>query len=196
MKRRKILKIFVLIITLALIWGVVWSWFITRTVKKNSSNSAMKNQHAIVKNLIVTETQDEKKYWEFYAKTGTYNSEHNQVQLNDIIGNFYNKNQEVVISFKSNQGNYDEKTKKVVLKGDILFVGKNESQLYADKIVWQGKDKDILAEGNVQFIQENKITTKGKKATFSSDLTVFKISESTITKIYSDDETKKKYTQL
>ena len=51
----------------------------------------MKNQHAIVKNIIVTETQNEIKYWDFYAKTGEYNSEHNAIQLNDVIGNFYIK---------------------------------------------------------------------------------------------------------
>ncbi len=179
-----------------LFWGIVWSWFITKTVRKNNSNSQMKNQHAIVKNLIVTETQDEKKYWEFYAKTGEYNSENNQVYLNEIIGNFYDKNEEVVISFKSKEGNYDEKTKQVVLRGDIIFVGKNESQLYADKIIWQGKDKDILAEGNIRFTQENKITSTGDNATFSPDLTVFKIKGNTITKIYADNETRKKYTQL
>jgi len=196
MKRKKLLKFFLIILIIAITWGVIWSWFITKTVRKNNSDSSMKNQHAIVKNLIVTETQDEKKYWEFYAKSGEYISENNQIQLNDIIGNFYDKKQEVAISFKSNQGNYDEKTKKVILKGDILFVGKNQTQLYADEIIWQGKDQDILANGNVQFIQENKIGAYAKKAIFSSDLTNFKILENTITKIYSDNETKKKYTQL
>ena len=196
MKRKKVLKIFILSIIFIIGWGVIWSWNITRTVRKNSSDSNMKNQHAIVKNLIVTETQEGKKYWEFYAKSGEYNSEHNEIQLNDIIGNFYDKKEEVIISFKSKKGNYDEKTKKVVLEGDILFVGKNQTQLYADKMVWQGKDEDILAQGNVQFIQENKITAKAKRAIFSSDLTIFKILDNTITKLYSDNETKKKYTQI
>ena len=79
----------------------------------------MKNQTAIVKNIIVTETQNEKRYWEFYAKSGEYNSQHNQVKLHDVIGNFYNKDEQVVVSFKSNNGQYDEQTKEVVLSGDI-----------------------------------------------------------------------------
>ncbi len=196
MSKKRLVKILILSLILLISWGFVWSWFITRTVRKNSKDSNMKNQHAIVKNIIVTETQNEKKYWEFYAKSGEYNSEHNSVQLNDVIGNFYDKNEVVVVSFKSNKGNYDEKTKKVVLNGDNLFVSKDGSQLYADELIWQGQDKDILANGNVQFIQDGKIITKSQKAVFNSTLTNFKVIGKTKTKLFADEETKKKYTQL
>ncbi len=196
MKRKRLVKIFILAMILLIGWGVVWSWFITRTVRKNSDDESMKNQHAIVKNIIVTETQDEKKYWEFYAKSGEYNSEYNSVLLNDVIGNFYDKEGNVVVSFKSNKGTYDEKTKKVILNGDNLFVGKDGSQLFADELIWQGEDKDILANGNVQFIHDNKLVAKSKRAVFNSTLTNFKIMDNTKTKIYADDESKKKYTQL
>lgn len=196
MKRKKIVKFFILAMILLIGWGVVWSWFITRTVRKNSDDNSMKNQHAIVKNIIVTETQDQKKYWEFYAKSGEYNSEYNSVLLNDVIGNFYDKNGEVVVSFRSNKGTYDEKTKKVILNGDNLFVGKDGSQLYADELIWQGEDKDILANGNVQFIHNDQFIAKAKRAVFNSTLTNFKIFDNTISKVYADDNTKKKYTQL
>lgn len=185
-----------IILALALLWGVIWSCSVTRIVKKNSKNASLKNQHAVVKNIIVTETQNEKKYWEFYAKSGEYNSEHNSILLNDLIGNFYDKNEEVVVSFKSNKGTYDEKSKKVILNGENLFVGKNGAQLYADELIWQGQDQDILANGNVQFIQDGKIVTKSKKAVFNSDLTVFKIIGKTKTELYADKKDKKKYAQL
>lgn len=196
MNKKKIIKISSIVLALLLLWGLVWSWSITRIVRKNNANSDLKNQRAIVKNIIVTETQDEKKYWEFYAKSGEYNSSHNSIRLNDLIGNFYDKNEQVVVSFKSNKGTYDEKTKKVILDGDNLFVGKDGSQLYADVLIWQGQDEDILAKGNVQFIQDNKIVTKSKEAVFNSDLTVFKIIGNAKTKLYADENTKKKYTKL
>ncbi len=196
MKRKLLLKIIILVILFAIVWGFVWAWFITRTVRKNSGDDSMKNQHAVVKNIIATETRDEKKYWEFYAKSGEYDSQHNSVLLNDVIGNFYDKDENVVVSFKSTKGTYDEKSKKVVLNGDNLFVGKDGSQLYADELIWQGEDKDILANGNVQFIQENKLITKSQKAVFNSTLTNFKIIGNAKVKVYADDETKKKYTQL
>ena len=193
MNKKKIIKISSIVLALLLLWGLIWSWSITRVVRKNNANSDLKNQRAIVKNIIVTETQNEKKYWEFYAKSGEYNSNHNSIRLNDLIGNFYDKEEQVVVSFKSNKGTYDEKTKQVVLDGDNLFVGKDGSQLYADLLIWQGQDKDILAKGNVQFIQDNKIITKSKEAVFNSDLTVFKIMGNAKTELYGDENTKKKY---
>ena len=196
MKKKRIIKIIGLVVLVLIIWGFVWSLFITKTVKKNKDNKSMKNQHAIVKNIIVTETQEEKKYWEFYAKSGEYDSEDTKVQLNSIIGNFYDKNEEVAVSFQSDKGNYDEKTKKVTLNGNNLFVGKNGSQLFADQLIWQGTDKDILANGNVQYIQDEKIITKANKAVFNSDLTNFKVIGKVKTKIYADESSKKKYTQL
>jgi len=196
MERKRIIKIIICSILIAILWGFIWSWFITKTVKKNSSDNSMKNQHAIVKNIIVTETHEEKKYWEFYAKSGEYDSENNKVQLNEVIGNFYDKNENVAVSFKSDKGDYNEATKKVTLNGNNLFVGKNGSQLYADELIWQGHDKDILAYGNVQYIQDGKIITKARKAVFNSELTNFKVIGSAKTKIYTDEESKKKYTQL
>lgn len=194
--KKRAVKLILFILMLIMFWGFIWSWAITKTVKKNNSDSKMKNQHAIVKNILVTETRDEKKYWEFYAKSGEYISEFNTVRLFDIIGNFYDKDEDVIVSFKSSTGSYDEKTKKVILTGDILFVGKNASQLYADEIIWQGQDKDILANGNVQYIQEDKIVTKSKHAVFNSSLTNFKIKGNAKTFLFADEKEKKRYTSL
>ena len=158
MNKKRLIKLFLLLLTLTVAWGFIWSWFITRSVRDHSKDSKMKSQHAVVKNIIVTETQDMKKYWEFYAKSGEYDSENNSVKLNDIIGNFYDKDEQVVVSFQSNTGTYDEKTKKVVLNGDNLIVSKDGSQLFADEIIWQGQDKDILANGNTfqRFLKNKK----------------------------------------
>ncbi|MBE7708450.1 MAG: hypothetical protein E7Z88_07070 [Cyanobacteria bacterium SIG27] len=79
MNKKKIIKISSIVIALLLLWGLIWSWSITRIVKKNNANSDLKNQRAIVKNIIVTETREGKKYWEFYAKSGEYNSNHNSI---------------------------------------------------------------------------------------------------------------------
>lgn len=196
MNKKTLMKVLFFVLIIVLGWGFTWSWFITKTVRKNNLDNDMKNQHVIVKNIIVTETQEEKKYWELYAKSGEYNSMHNAIQLNYVIGNFYDKNGDVAVSFKSNKGNYDEKSKKVVLDRDNLFVGKDGSQLFADNIVWQGQDEDILASGNVQYIQENKIVTKAQRAVFNSELTNFKVIGKTKTEIFATDEEKKKYTQL
>ncbi len=196
MKRKKVYKIIILVLVLVLCWGLIWSWFITKTVRKNNNSSSMKHQHAIVKNIIVTETHEEKKYWEFYAKSGEYTSDNNAILLHDVIGNFYDKNEEVQLSFKAKKATYDEKNKKVILNGDNLFVAKDGSQLYADELIWQGRDKDILANGDVQFIHADNLLIKAKKAEFNTSLTHFKAIGATKTRFYADEKTKKKYTQL
>ena len=196
MEKKRLFKIVGLVALIAILWGFSWSCFITKTVKKNNEDKNMRSQHAIVKNIIVTETHEEKKYWEFYAKSGEYDSADSNVLLNGIIGNFYDKNENVAVSFQSDKGTYDENTKKVILNGNNLFVTKNGSQLFADEIIWQGRDNDILANGNVQYIQDGKIMTKSEKAVFNSELTNFRVIGKAKTKIYSDEESKKKYTQL
>jgi len=196
MNKKKLIKIFLITLIVLIGWGFIWSWFITKSVRENSKDSSMKNQHAIVKNITVTESQNGKKYWEFYAKSGEYDSENNAIQLNDIIGNFYNKDEMVVVSFTSKKGTYDEKTKKVILNGDNLFVGHDGSQLFANELIWQGQDLDILANGNVQYIKPDQLVVKAEHATFNSTLTNFRANGKTITKVYSDEETKKKYTEL
>ena len=196
MNKKRFIKIFLVTIIALIVWGFIWSWFITRTVRINSKNDAFKSQHAIVKNIIVTETQEGKKYWEFYAKSGEYDSNDTSITLNDVIGNFYDKDENVEVSFKSKKGTYDEKTKKVILNGDNLFVGKDGSQLYADKLVWQGRDEDILADGNVQLIKTNEYVVKSQSAVFNSSLTHFKIKGNTKTLLYFNENDKKKYTQM
>lgn len=196
MEKKRVFKITGLVLVIVITWGFCWSLFITKTVKRNSTDKSLKNQHAIVKDLIVTETKEEKKYWEFYAKSGEYDSDNTKVKLNDVIGNFYDKNEDVAVSFKSDKGTYSDTDKKVILNGNNVFISKNGSQLYADELIWQGNDKDILANGNVQYIQDNKIMTKANKAVFNSQLTNFKVIGKATTKIYTDEDIKKKYSQL
>ena len=54
--------------------------------------------------------------------------------------------------------------------------------------------KDILANGNIQFIQEGKIVTKANKAVFDPTLTNFKVIGKTRTEIFADENQKKEYT--
>ncbi|MBR1617217.1 LPS export ABC transporter periplasmic protein LptC [bacterium] len=196
MNKKRFVKIFLVALVVLVAWGFLWSWFITRKVRTNSKTEAFKNQQVTVKNIVVTETQEDKKYWEFYAKSGEYNSGTNNVILHDIIGNFYNKQEEVELSFKSKKGAYNETTKRVELNGDNLFVGKDGTQMYADNLVWQGQDTDIVAEGNIQLVKDNEFVIKAQKAVFNTSLTHFKIEGKTKSMLYGDENIKKQYTQL
>ena len=106
------------------------------------------------------------------------------VDKNIFLSNNYTTNNPIIQDYKPE------------VNGNNLIVGRDGSQLYADELIWQGQGQDILANGNVQYIQDNKIVTKSKKAVFNSTLTNFKIMGNAIVKLYADDDAKKKYTQL
>lgn len=198
LSKRKICLIAVLSIVLLCVAGFMWAWFVTRDIRKNVKGALNKSQQVSVKNLILTETKDQKKYWELYAKTGSYDSGARVVVLTEIMGNFYNENQEVILSFKAPVGTYKDDIKLVVLNGgESLFVSKDGTSITADKVTWQGKDSDIIAEGNVRILGNKDFSTVSEKAVFNSDLTIFKIIGNAKTNIYNaGEESKSENTSL
>ena len=54
------------------LFGFIWSWIVTKDIRSNSVSDEVKNRRVTVGNLVLTETKDEKVYWELYAKKGSY----------------------------------------------------------------------------------------------------------------------------
>ena len=175
LSKKKIYFIVFLSIALLCTAGFLWAWFVTRDIRKNVAGALNKTQKVEVKNLILTETKNHKKYWELYAKTGSYDSASKVVVLTGIIGNFYDENKNVALSFESPKGTYRDEDKNVILEGETLIVSKDGSSILADKIEWGGKNTDIVATGNVRITRNEDFATISKKAVFNSDLTAFKI---------------------
>lgn len=169
-------------------FGFFWSWFVTKDIKSELGKSSEKEQKVVVSNLILTETKDAKKYWELYANKGFYESGDKMAQLEDILGNFYDENQEVVLSLKAKNGVYDSEEKTIELNGDVLAVSKDGSSILADKMVWLGKNEGIVASGNVKINKDNKLITKSEKAVFNAELTYFRIEGKSESKIYDKAE--------
>src|SRR5699024_12833262 len=71
------------------------------------------------------------------------------VILDNATGNFYNTDNEVVLSFESDLGTYNEETKQITLRGNTLVVAHDGSSIRADEIIFKGKGEDIIAKGNV-----------------------------------------------
>ena len=155
--------------------GFLWAWFVTRDIRKNISGALNQKQKVIVKNLILTETKDGHKYWELYAKTGSYDSGDEVVVLTNIIGNFYDKDKKVALSFESPKGTYKDSDKTIVLEGETYIVSKDGASILANKMQWGGKGTDIVASGNVRIRKDKDFLTYSEKAVFNSDLTSFKI---------------------
>lgn len=180
-------KIAYTVILLAIVIGCAWAFIaagvITKNFKKEALKSAGEKQEVNVKNLIITETKEDKKYWELYAEKGYYDNQNKIVILYNVIGNFYDKD-EVVLSMESSMGTYSEEKKKVVLYDNSYFIYKDGTDVRADRFVWEGNDKDIKAQGNVIIRKSGELRTFSKEAVLSEQMTNIKIIGRSRTELY------------
>lgn len=166
------------------LFGFIWSWVVTKDIRSNSVSDDVKSRRISVSNLVLTETKDEKVYWELYAKKGSYESTSGLVVLENAMGNFYNKENEVVLSVESSRGTYKEDEKIITLEGDTLIVAKEGYSIRADKIVWKGRDEDIVASGNVVVRSKDMFEATSDKAIFNYDFTKFRIEGKCVSSIF------------
>ncbi len=188
--KKKIYTILFSVVFLICLAGFLWSFTVTKDIRKPNGSEEAKNQVATVKNLVLTETKDGEIYWELYAAKGSYDSQSGNVILHDATGNFYNSENEVVLSFEADLGTYAENTKIVILKGNTHVVAHDGSSIKADEIVIKGKGEDIVANGNVIVNRNQDFISTAENARFNSDLTFFEISGKSETRVFSKDEIK------
>lgn len=185
MSKRKIAYIVILlIIVLGCAWAFVSAGVITKNFKKEVLKDAGTKQELNIENLVITETKDDKKYWELYAESGYYDNQNKVAILYNVIGNFYDDDK-VVLSMESTKGTYSEENKKVVLYDDTYFIYKDGTDVRADRFVWQGNDKDITAQGNVVIRRNGEIKTYSNEAVLSNQMTIIRIKGRSRTELYS-----------
>lgn len=173
-----------------LAWAFISAGVITHNFNRSQLQTDQDRQEAMINGIILTETKDEKKYWEIYGETGNYDSKNGVAMLNNVIGNFYDENNEVSMSFESSKGTYNEKKEQIILYEDTFIVLKDLTTLRANKLVWTGKDIPIVAEGNVRITRKSDLLATAKKVEISPDYNTFKIIGNTVSKVYSDKEIK------
>lgn len=173
-----------------LAWAFISAGVITHNFNRSQLQTDQDRQEALINGIILTETKDEKKYWEIYGETGNYDSKNGVAMLNNVVGNFYDENNEVSMSFESSKGTYNEKKEQIILYEDTFIVLKDLTTLRANKLVWSGKDIPIVAEGNVRITRKSDLLSTAKKVEISPDYNTFKIIGNTVSKVYSDKEIK------
>ena len=173
-----------------LAWAFISAGIITHNFNRSQLQTDQDRQEAMINGIILTETKDEKKYWEIYGETGNYDSKNGVDMLNNVVGNFYDENNEVSMSFESSKGTYNEKKEQIILYEDTFIVLKDLTTLRANKLVWSGKDIPIVAEGNVRITRKSDLLSTAKKVEISPDYNKFKIIGNTVSKVYSDKEIK------
>lgn len=184
MQKKNIGYIIVFIIIFgACLWAFIYAGMITKSFKNKVLQNDYAKKEVNISNLLVTETKDEKKLWELFADSGHYDSENDIAYLNNIIGNFY-ENDKVVASFKSSSGTYSYQKKQIILYDETLIVYKDGSNVKANRITWQGKNSDIVAEGKIRLEKPSQIVVYGTKAVLSSDFKNLRIVGKTRTELY------------
>ncbi len=166
-----------------LLWAFITAGILTSNFNRSNLNNASDRQEVKTRGLIITETKDNKKYFEIYGETGNYNNADKKAELDNLIGNFYKDNQ-VSMSFSAVHGTYDEVDKTIILKEKVFIVIQDGTSLKSDELIWQGNDKDILANGHVIIERNGELNAVAEHAIISPDFDKFKIKGKSVTKIY------------
>ena len=183
-KRNKLYIILFAIVLLGCIWAFASAAFITKSFKADIINNIAEKQELKVRGIFVTETKDGEKYWEIYADEGQVDSETKVALLYNPVGNFYDKG-EVIMSFKSDKGTYQEDTKKIILYDNTLMVYKDGTNVTANKFIWAGKDNEIIAKDNVVITKtDGSFLIKGQEASLSNNMTHFTIKNKSESRLY------------
>ena len=143
-------------------------------------------QEALIHGIILTETKNDRKYWEIYGETGNYDSKNGVAMLNNVIGNFYDENNEVSMSFESSKGTYNESKKEIFLYQDTFIVLKDMTTLRANKLEWTGNDNPIIAKGNIRITRNEDFIATADTVIISPGYEKFKIVGDAVSKIYKE----------
>ena len=173
-----------------LAWAFISAGVITHNFNRSQLQTDQDRQEASIDGIILTETKNEKKYWEIYGETGNYDSKNGVAMLDNVIGNFYDDENQVSMSFEPSKGTYNEKKEQIILYEDTFIVLKDLTTLRANRLIWSGKDIPTIAEGNVRITRKNELLSTAEKVEISPDYETFKIIGNAVSKVYSDKEIK------
>lgn len=171
-------------------WAFITAGIITHNFNRSQLQTQEDKQKAQVSGLILTETKDTEKYWEIYGETGTYDSSNEVAMLNNCIGNFFDENNEVSMSFESTRGSYNSKKNEIILYENTKIVLRDGTSLTTDKLTWSGSKNPVTAKGNVKITKNHEFYATAEEVEISPDYDKFKIIGHAVSKIYDVKEKK------
>lgn len=167
-----------------LLWAYITARVITHDFNRQQVAGKQDEQQAVVKGIILTETKENKKFWEIYAETGRYDS-NGIAQLNDVVANFFD-DKGVSMSLKSSKGTYDSASKAITLYEKTFIVINGGITLNADKLTYVNSKTPIVAEGHIKVRKDNALLSTADKIIISPNYDSFKIIGNTVSKVYED----------
>lgn len=189
-RKRKAYILALLTVIGILVWAFVSAGVITHNFNRSQLATGEDKQEAMINGLILTETKEAEKYWEIYGETGSYDSTNEVAMLNNVIGNFYDDNNEVSMSFESTHGTYNSKKNEIILYEKTKIVIKDGTSLFANRLVWAGSQNPVKARGNVVIRRNDEFYATADEVEISPDYSSFKIIGHAVSKIYDSKEKK------
>lgn len=185
-KRVKIAIGFIAVVLVLCIAGFINAWIMTGglTLSDLTEGQKEKAEKLWVENILLTETKDGKKYWEIHGKSGQYIDKKDRIIMNDVIGNFYDEKGSVILSFAGDKGEYETKTRRVILTKNAKLATKDYTQMNADKMTWEGSKDLIHAEGHIKAVRGDEAVITCDRTVFSTDFDCFRVYGHTTTKLY------------
>ena len=171
------------VVLLILLWSFFSARILTTGLNRQNLTQSGDNKSAIAEGIILTETKDEVKYWEVYGDEGLYDSQKDITTLNGVLANFYKEN-DVSMSIKSAQAEYNSKERVITLFDDVFVVLKDGFTLSSDKLVWSGGDKPIFAYGHVIITKGDEYMANADEVEISANYDDIKIKGNTISRVY------------
>lgn len=171
-----------------LLWAFISAGVITHNFNRSQLSTDQDRQEALINGIILTETKDDKKYWEIYGETGTYDSTNGVALLDNCIGNFYDDNNEVTMSFESSKGTYNSKKTQIIMYNDTRIVIKDGIMLEADRLTWTGRENPVIAKGNVKITRNGQFIATANEVEISPEYDKFKITGNAVSKMYDSKE--------
>lgn len=173
-----------------LAWAFISAGVITHNFNRSQLATQEDKQEALINGLILTETKKSEKYWEIYGETGTYNSSNEVAVLDNVIGNFYDENNQVSMSFESSHGTYNSKKNEIILYENTTIVIKDGTTLKTKRLTWSGSNNPVTARGDVVITRNNEFYATAEEVEISPDYSSFKIMGHAVSKLYDNKEKK------
>ena len=112
-----------------------------------------------------------------------YTDADNVVLLEDLVGNFY-EDDKVKASFKADKGTYNATKKQIILYDNVVLVYFDGTNISTDRLIYSGKNEDIIAQGDIRIEKPNEAIVFGNKAILKGDFSDFHIEGRTKTQFY------------
>lgn len=189
-KKRKAYLLAFLTIAGILAWAFISAGIITHNFNRSQLSVDKDRQEALINGIILTETKNERKYWEIYGETGSYDSTTGVAMLNNVIGNFYDENNEISMSFESSHGTYNSEKSQIILYENTHVVIKDGTSLRTRRLTWSGADKPVIAKGDIKITRNQELYATADTVEISPNYEHFKIIGHAVSKLYDAKEKK------